>query len=189
MINLLPPEERRQLVASRTNSLLLRYNFFMIGVLAFVGLAIGVTYVYLSTTQATAEKQVADNQSRVSNYKEVQQQEATFKANLSTAKEILDKEVVYTKAILKIASLIPNGVVIQGLNLNPQAFGVETSLAFQAKSIDDALNLKKVFENSDVFTNVHFQNLEDKGGSEEYPVAVNLNVTIDKKIALNEVAK
>jgi Tfp pilus assembly protein PilN len=186
MINLLPPEEKRQLAASRTNSLLLRYNIFMIGVLAFIGLAIGVTYVYLTNTQATAEHQVAENQSRVSNYNEVQQQETTFKANLATAKQILDKEIVYTKAILTISRMLPSGVVLESLDLDAQTFGTQTTLAFQAKSIDDTLVLKKVFENSTVFKNAHFQDIDTTGGSAGYPVTVNMNVTIDKSIALSE---
>src|SRR5690349_187591 len=137
MINLLPTEERRQLAASRTNSLLLRYNVFMIGVLAFIGLAIGVTFVYLNNTQATAEHQIAENQSRVSNYNDVQQQETAFKTNLATAKQILDKEVVYTKAILTIANIIPSGVVLQSLKLDAQTFGTQTVLSFHAKTVDD----------------------------------------------------
>ena len=189
MINLLPPEERRQLAASRTNSLLLRYNFFMIGVLAFIGLAIGVTYVYLSTTQASAEQQVTNNKSKVANYNQVQQQETAFKSNLATAKTILDKEVIYTKAILSIARLIPNGVVLQSLNLDAQTFGTQTALNFQAKSIEDAVKLKTVLETSKVFTNVHFQSIEESSGSADYPVSINLNVTINKNIALSEDTK
>ena len=53
MINLLPPEEKRQLRAARTNTLLLRYNLSLVGAVVFLGLAIGVTYVYLSNTKVT----------------------------------------------------------------------------------------------------------------------------------------
>jgi Tfp pilus assembly protein PilN len=186
MINLLPPEERRQLVASRTNSLLLRYNVAMIGVLAFVGLALGVTFVYLSNTQATAEKQVAESKNRVANYKDVQQQETTFKSNLSTAKQILDKEIVYTKAILTLAKMLPKGVVLQSLDLDAQTFGTQTVLTFQAKSVDDTLELKRIFQESDLFTNAHFQDIDASGGTGEYPVTVNMNVTISKDIALSK---
>ena len=187
MINLLPTEERRQLAASRTNSLLLRYNIFMIGVLAFIGLAIGVTFVYLSNTQATAEHQIAENQARVSSYNDIQQQETSFKTNLTTARQILDKEVVYTKAILTIANMIPSGVVLQSLKLDAQTFGTETVLTFQAKTVDDTLALKKAFENSKVFLNPHFQDINTSGGQGDHPVTVNMNVTIDKSIATAEV--
>lgn len=186
MINLLPPDEKRQLAASRSNTLLLRYNIFMIGVLAFVGLAIGITYVYLNSTQAAAEKQVAENKSKVSNYNQVQEQEKVFKSNLATAKEILDKEVVYTKAILAIANLLPSGVVLQTLTLDAKTLGTPTTLIFQTKSVDAALNLKKVLETSSTFKDVHFQNIESITGPGDYPVTATLNVTIDKAIALNE---
>ncbi|HEX7483867.1 MAG TPA: hypothetical protein VF281_01815 [Candidatus Saccharimonadales bacterium] len=189
MINLLPPDERRQLAASRTNTLLLRYNFFMLGALGFIGLAIGVTYVYLTNTQAAAEQKIAENESSVSNYKEVQAQETAFKSNLATAKQILNKEIVYSKAILSIANMLPAGVVMQSLNLNAQTFGTQTSLIFQTKTVDDTLALKGIFERSSLFTNVHFENISTTTGSPEYPVSVTLNVTINKDIALNKVAE
>ena len=182
MINLLPPEEKRQLRAARTNTLLLRYNVFLLGALAFLGLAVGVTYFYLSSTRAGAESVISENRARVANFAEVQSQADIFKANLAIAKQILDNEVTYTKVMLSIAALMPSGTVLDKLNLDSQTFGTETTLAARATNYENALKIKEAFETSPLFSNVHFQSI-GSGGQAPYTLTVNLNVTIKKDAA------
>ncbi|MDB5167852.1 MAG: hypothetical protein JWO55_110 [Candidatus Saccharibacteria bacterium] len=191
MINLLPPNDKRQLSASRANTLLLRYNIFLLGALAFLCLSIGVTYVFLTNTQTAAEKTVSENQQEVAGYANIQQQEKAFKEHLQTAKQILDKEIIYTKTILAVSNLLPSGIVIQNLNLDAQTFGTQTNLAVQAKTLSAAVSLKNSLEESPLFSNVHFQSISStpaSGADAAYPVAVTLNVTIDKNAALSTTA-
>lgn len=184
MINLLPPEDRRQLRASRSNSLLLRYNIFLLGALVFLGLAIGATYLYLSATKAQAEQTIRDNEVKVAEYASVQADAEKFRSNLKTAKEILDKEVTYTKAILAISNILPDGITTQTLSLDVQTFGTPTTLTFSAKSVEAAIKLKDALQNSEIFSEVHFQSIETAAGADasEYPVTVNLNVKINKEV-------
>lgn len=183
MINLLPPEDKRQLKASRANSLLLRYNVFLLGALGFLCLAIGVTYFYLTSTKANAEQQISDNRARASDYTAVAKEAARLRDNLATAKQILDKEVTYSKALLAIAQLVPSGVVLQNLDLDAQTFGTPTTLVAEAKSVDAAVQLKDSFQNSPLFSDVHFASITNSPSSDAYPVTVSLNVTISKDAA------
>ncbi|HET8884056.1 MAG TPA: PilN domain-containing protein [Candidatus Saccharimonadales bacterium] len=184
MINLLSPEDKRQLRASRSNSLLLRYNIFLLGALVFLGLAIGVTYVYLTSAKTNAEQLINENEAKASSYASVAAKAERLKGNLATAKQILDKEVTYSKAILAIAKLVPNGVVLQSLDLDSQTFGTPTTLIAEAKSVEAAINLKNSFQNSSLFSNVHFESIASGGNDNvEYPVTVSLNVTISKDAA------
>lgn len=82
MINLLPPESKRELRAARSNTLLLRYNIFLLGALAFLFLATGIVYVYLSDAKTKAERTVAENQVRTANYSAVERQAAAFDGKL-----------------------------------------------------------------------------------------------------------
>ena len=182
MINLLPPEEKRQLRAGRSNTLLIRSNFFMLGAVVFVVLSLGVTQFYLTTAKSNSEKIIAENKQKVSDFAAVETEAAEFRSNLATAKQILDKEVVYTKVILEIAHLMPSGTILESLSLDPSTFGTETSIAAQAKSYDNAIALKDAFQKSNLFTNVHFENITVNEGA-TYPFTVNLNVTIKKDAA------
>lgn len=182
MINLLPPEEKRELRAARTNSLLLRYNLLLMGAVLFLALAIGIAYVYLTAAKVNAETTITENKAKVADFSEVQTEADAFRSNLTTAKQILDNEVIYTKVILAIAALMPSGTVLDKLSLDSQTFGTQTTLSAQAKSYDDALRLKDSFQNSPLFSNVHFQSI-NSGGQPPYPLTVNLNVTIKKDAA------
>lgn len=182
MINLLPTEEKRQLRAARTNTLLIRYNILLIIIVAFSGLAVAVTYIYLSNTEQNAKSTLQDNEARVSQYSSVQSQATQFRQNLAVAKQILDNEVTYSSVILQIAQVIPSGVVLQSLDLDSQTFGSETTLTAQAKDYNSALALKDSFSKSPLFSDVHFQSITDNGSQGPYPITVDLNVIIKKGV-------
>jgi Tfp pilus assembly protein PilN len=182
MINLLPPEEKRQLKAARTNTLLIRYNVFLLSAVVFLGIAVGITYVYLTNTKGSAELLISENKAKVSDYAVVESEAQQFRSNLTTAKQILDSEVTYTKVMLAIAALLPNGTVLDKLSLDAQTFGTPTALSAQAKSYDTALKLKEAFQNSPLFSDVNFQSIVSSTNS-AYPLTVNLNVTIKKDAA------
>lgn len=185
MINLLPPADKRQIRAGHSNTLLVRYNFFLLGALGFLLVAIGIVYVYLANTKTGAEAVVKENQEKVVGYKKVEQEANEFKSNLAIAKQILSKEVTYTKTILDIAALIPKGVILDNLNLDAKTFGTETVLNAKAKTINDAIALKDSFQNSPLFSDVHFQSIAtaEAGGTNAYPITITLAVTIKKDIA------
>ncbi len=94
MINLLPPSDKRQILAGRSNTLLVRYNFFLLGALGFLLVALGFVYFYLANTKAGAEVVVEENQTKVVGYSKVEQEANAFKSNLAIAKQILGKEVI-----------------------------------------------------------------------------------------------
>jgi Tfp pilus assembly protein PilN len=185
MINLLPPEEKRQLRAARTNVLLLRYNILLLAAIAFSGLAVGITYVYLTTAKANAIATINDNNTKVGQYADVQVQASRFRQNLATAKQILAGDVTYSKVILQIAHLLPSGVILENLNLDAQTFGTETSLVAQAKDYGAAIALKDSLQKSTLFSDVHFQSIaaNTSGTASAYPITVNLSVTFKKDAA------
>lgn len=182
MINLLPPEEKRQLRAARTNTLLARYNIVLLAAVAFLGLAIGVVYLYLTTTKASADQTVRDNTAQTTQYSGVLTEAEQFRSNLSVAKQILDREVTYTQVILNIAQVIPEGVVLESLILDSETFGTETTLQASARDYDRALAFKDALQNSPFFTDAHFESVDDTATG-DYPLSVNLSVTINQEIA------
>lgn len=186
MINLLPPNERDQLRAARANTLLLRYNIVMVGVLIFMALALATVYFYLSAAKAHADSVVADNNARVSSYSQVNAQADAFRTSLSNAKGVLDKEISYSKTLLAISHQLPPGVVMDTLSLDAATFGVPTTLALRAKGHAEGLAAKESFQKSPLFTDVHLISLSNSGATgsgSSYPWTVNLSVTMSKDAA------
>lgn len=180
MINLLPPNEKQELRAARSNTLLVRYNIFLVAGIAFMILAAGVVYVYLNTTKANAETLISENELQTSEYVDVERRANEFRANLQIAKQIFDRKVNYSDTALKLASLMPSGTILETLTLDSATFGSPTTINAKAINYERALALKNSFEKSDLFTDVNFQNI---AGSDEdgYPITANINVTFKKQ--------
>jgi Tfp pilus assembly protein PilN len=183
MINLLPEESKKEIRAARTNVTLLNYIIILfLGIAFLVLICIGVYFV-LTNTQADAERLINVSKSKSASYTSVAAQGSALRAGLSSAKTILDQEVVYTKILTGIAALMPSGVVLNSLNLSPSVFGTPTTLQFFAKTTKDALALKDSVQTSPLFSNVSFQTLSNSSQSSDYPVSATLSVTINKASA------
>ena len=192
MINLLPTQTKRQLRAARANVLLLRYTILSAATVGFLAIGTLSIYFVMGNIKTSAESTTTDNQSQISNFNSVQTEANEFRANLNTAKTILDKEVIYSQAILDIAQVIPEGVIIDSLSLDSASFGSPMAINAKAKSYDRAIALKDTLEKSEIFSNVHFTTVSSStsGGSSgegsnssanDYPYTVNLTATLNKK--------
>ncbi len=190
MINLLPYEEKRQIRASRLNSILMRYFVILWIGGFFVAAVFGTSYVTLTMTKTSAESLLSQNQSKASAYTSVQQQAAQINANIAAARNVLSQQILYSKVLTGIAQATPQGVIIDKLSLSPSTFGTAMSLQAYARNSDAALALKNAYQSSPIFSNVSIQSLS--GGTSgsgsspvpNYPVSITLNVTINKYAAI-----
>jgi len=183
MINLLPDEAKKEIRAARTNIRLRNYLLMLgIGVIFLVGLCFAV-YLALDGEKASAEAIINSNRSKSTSYGSVEAQGNMLRTSLTTAKSILDQEVLYSKVITGIAALTPSGVVIDGLSLAPTTFGGPLSLQVYAKSNEAALSLKEKFQSSPLFSSVNFQSLSSSTAAGAYPVSATLSVVINKSAA------
>lgn len=182
MINLLPEDLKKEIRAARSNVKLFHYIVVLIlGVIFLVLASVGV-YIVLLNTQADAERLINVSKSKSASYASAASQGSALQASLSSAKTILDQEVVYTKILTGIAALMPSGVVLDSLDLSPATFGSPTSMQFFAKTTKDALALKDNLQTSSLFSNISFKTLSSNSQLAGYPVSAILNVTISKGI-------
>ena len=184
MINLLPNEHKSEIRAGRANVILVRYIVIMISAVVVLGGLLVGSYVVLNSTQVNAESRVAENQQQVAQYQDVRVQADAFRSDLAVAKTVLDSEVSFSKLIYKIAAIVPSGVILSDLTLDPKNFGSSVTMSANAKTFDDATKLRDAFEGSqDVFSSVQLKTIrsDDGGTSQEgYPVQVSLSVVINK---------
>ncbi len=182
MINLLPPEIKRETNAARANRLLVRYDILLVGSIVFISGAILLVYIYLGSTKAIAEQTVADNIAKAGDYGSVEAEATAFKQDLTNARQILDSDATYTKVILEIASVLPSGVVLDTLSLDSQTFGTPTTLAANVRDYSTVLRLKDSLQGSSIFSDVSIQTISDSG-SGDYPLNATFSVTIRKDAA------
>lgn len=186
MINLLPDERKRDIQAARMNVVLLRYNLLFLSALGFLIIVCLLFYVILQSSQSNAVNTSNDNSSKAASYAEVRTSADEYRNNLSIASKILDSSVNYTAVVFAITELLPDGVVLDNVNIDASHFGKQTTFSAHAKTYAKATELKERFQKAEsLFSNVYFENLTDNGvasGSQTppgYPIAV----TISAKLA------
>lgn len=183
MINLMPPEAKKELAAGRANRLLLRYLLLFAGLAVLIMVAIGFVYLFMSNTKATAIRQKEESENSARQLLAQQADITAFRSDLATAKQILDKQVNYSSIVLRVAGVIPDGVVINSLSLDPSTIGTSTSLEAQARSEDHLKRLKDALNASSYFTEAYYQTVTKAEGSESgYGYNAILNVTFTQEL-------
>lgn len=189
MINLMPPEERRQLAAARTNTILLRYSVLMGVFICVVILELLFMYFIINLGKTQNETIISSNEAKTQQYLPVQQQANTFSTNLTTAKYILGRQTPYADLMTSIANCLPKGAVINTLDLDPTTFGTPTTLTVMTTSYEKAIDIKTSLQNAKMlgktplFTSVSFQSIsQQQGGGSGYPFTAIYNITYSKEV-------
>ena len=192
MINLMPSNDRRQLTAARTNTLLLRYVILMGVFAALLVMELVAVYFIVSIGRANNEQTIRENETKTAQYNDVKQQATLFRSNLATAKYILDKQVPYTALMLALANNLPEGAIMDKLSIDPSTFDTSTTLGIKTISYDRSVQVKNALQNTKVknipiFSSVSFQSvsLDDKDTS-GYPYIAVYNVVYSKKVLAHE---
>jgi Tfp pilus assembly protein PilN len=188
MINLMPFEDRRQLAAARTNTLLLRYVILMGMFIAFLAIEMVAVYFIVSAGKANNELVIQENEAKTVEFTDVKQQATLFRSNLATAKYILGKQVPYTTLMLTLANNLPEGAVLEKLSIDPATFDTPTTLSVKTTSYDRAVQVKTALQNAKVndvplFSSVSFQSVSNSEGDKtSHPYTAIYNVTYSKKV-------
>lgn len=185
MINLLPHEKKAEIRAGRVNVVVRQY-IIMLGVATlFLAVVVGAAYILLHTQRSEAQRRFAESSRKLTEYEATKQQADTFRSQLGIAKQVLDKEVVYSALLLRIAASIPSGVVIDNLSLDSQALGTPILITAHAKNKAAALRLKQEFQKrTDLYKDPHFEGLDFETSGQaggDYPITVRINVTINQE--------
>jgi Tfp pilus assembly protein PilN len=185
MINLLPDDIKQQIRAARTNTYLIKYIFFLIISVVFLGLACSTSYLFLSTSKTSAEQTIAIDQTKSNSYSSVISQANAISTSLSTANSILDQQISYSDIIMGIAAALPNGVVLDALSLSDSTLGAPIVMTAHARTTDAATALKANFQKSPLFSNYSLQSLSSSTGSiPGYPIGITISITINKNVSL-----
>lgn len=158
MINLLPKEHRESILYARRNAKLLRWCITMIVVIMIMIALWGVGYFYIVSTTKQYEKTIAQKRSdlQAQNLEETEKRIQDFSNNLKLILQVLEKEVLFSKLLRQVGSVMPSGSILSNIELSEIKGGI--NLSVQAKNYDTAtqvqVNLQdkknKLFEKVDI---------------------------------------
>lgn len=158
MINLLPPELKEQYVYGRRNTTMRRWTVAMFfGFLGVVVLTFSGLFLMQSSIQKY-ENQVARAQGQLNDQKleETQARAKEISGSIKLAVDVLSREVLFSKLLQQIATVIPSNTSLTDLNIS------QTQSAIEIKAITGdytsatqlQINLKdpknKIFSKADI---------------------------------------
>lgn len=158
MINLLPPAVKESYTYGARNTTLLHWIFAFI--LGLVGLGIITTYglVTMQNSSNSYAKQVASAQKQLKeqNLEATEKQVKELSSDFKLVVQVLSQEVLFSKLLKQIATVIPSNAILKGLTINQTSGGIDITAA--AKNYENAtqlqLNLQdpanKIFTKADI---------------------------------------
>lgn len=180
MINLLPPDVKKQLRAANINLALVRYIFFLVAGIIFLLFATGVSYMLLNNIHDNEEASNAQNNNS-SAYNEEKQKLDTMINDMTAAKTILSSQVSYSKIISDLGLATPKGVVIDSLNLDTANIASAITLKAHAKSEGEVASLRTQLSTSPIVLRSDVQTTAElHPNNTTYPISVSISLTLNK---------
>jgi hypothetical protein len=185
MINLLPNETKQSIRAARTNTLLVKYIIFIGFATAFLAIACVASYLLLNNSRIVAEKAIDGFISKNSSYSPISSRADKLRADLVTAKSILDSQISYSTIITGIAACLPVGTILESpLEISDETVGTPMELTVHSALASDETVLKSNFDKSSLFSGYKLSTITNNpSGSTEYPIIIKFSITINKASA------
>lgn len=183
MINLLPSPLQKEIRAAYSNTLLLRYVFLLLASLGFLLAALGLAYFTLIQAGNHADKVKTENEQQAVGYQETEERATKFRAQLASAKTLFEGENLYSKTLVRLSALFPDGTAVGSLDLGNDSFSQPATLMVQVRDRAAAEALQQSFTSSPYVTNVSLGNISTNTESSAYPYTIELHFTLNRSIA------
>jgi Tfp pilus assembly protein PilN len=158
MINLLPPEIKQDYAYALRNTGLRRWVAVLAASIVGLGLVATLGLVTLQHSTNTFDKQVkvAQDSLQSQKLKQTEAQVTDFSNSFKLVVQVLSKEVLFSKLLKQIATVIPSNVNLTGLNIVQTTGAIDISAA--AKDYNTATQVQvnladpnnKIFSKADI---------------------------------------
>lgn len=181
MINLLPDTTKTQLRAAHTNVILSRYIVVLLFAVGFLVLISGGLYLILADTKEAATHAIDNTTAQNGDLALAESNAATFRSNIASAQAILSDDIHYSSLLTNLAALMPEGVIIDSLDLAPEMFQQPVTLTVFATSSEVAQQFRTALAGSTLVSGT--PTLQSSTSSTEiagYETAMTISVTFAK---------
>lgn len=158
MINLLPPGLKRAYRFARRNVTLRRWIFA--NIVAFIGLVvIGASgYFYLGQISKSYDNQISTTTESLAkqNLAQTQKEAKEINSNLKLAVEVLSKQVLFSKLLEQLGTLVPNNATLSDFEINQADSAIDITArtadynAATQLQVNMADPANKIFDKADI---------------------------------------
>lgn len=147
MINLLPSEIQKEIKSRRINLILFKYLIALSASAAFLAAASLSTGIFLNIAKNSADQEASLGGSSVSN-------STSIRLRLENSNTILSQQKSYSKLMLSLSDVLPEGVVLDSIKINKISINSSFSAEFIVNQSITLEKLKTDLENSSLINNV-----------------------------------
>jgi Tfp pilus assembly protein PilN len=158
MINLLPPDMKRDMHYGRRDMILLHWIFACLVALAGVGLIVGAGFFYLqhSISNQTASLKQSQETLKAQKVDETQKKLSDISSDTKLILQVLSREILFSKLLTQLGASLPENTTLDELEIDKVQGGL--TLKSMATDINAAtqlqLNLQdptnKIFDKADI---------------------------------------
>lgn len=184
MINLLPTEYRDSIFYARKNTVLIKW--LVVLTISSLGVALIVISGLLYTGHL-ANVQAKENTAKLASLKSqnidgVNKELSVVSDNIKLTLQVLSKEILFSKLIKQIGSVMPAGAALDGLNID----NIEGGIVLKASVLDvqsaTQLQLNLEDKNNGIFEKADIDNIDcKKVEGSPYPCLVTIKATFKKQ--------
>lgn len=184
MINLLPPELRDSYRYGRRNVTLRRW--VITGLVALLGVGLLGTYGLVtfkrSTDDYSRQISTAKSQLQADNLTQTEKQTQDISNSLKLAVKVLGNEVMFSKMITQIGAVMPDGSVLQELNLDKGLNGVTLTADTTDYNTATQIQVNLTDPSNKVFAKVDIVSITCKTNAiSAYPCVADLRAQFNSK--------
>ncbi len=187
MINLLPPDIKQEILYARRSTRLRKWSFSLFGTALVIVGVVMVGQMYLQQSINTYSQQVKQGQQALKDQKldETQKKAEELSDSIKLVTQVLQREILFSKLLVQIGSVLPNGSILTNLGIDKVQGGIE----LQADAVNYQtgtqvqLNLQdpdnKIFDKADLL-NIQCDSATSDPLKKQYPCLVQIKALFAK---------
>ena len=175
MINLLPPEVKRNYRYARLNVVLIG-----LGVIGTYGLLI----IHRSKTSYNDQISTIQTQLKKDKLDQTNQQVQDISSSLKLAVKVLSNEVLFSKLLQQVGAVMPNGSILTGLTITQLKGGIELTAQSTNYTTATQIQVNLADPQNQIFSKVDIESIQCGAGSSNtgnYPCRVQLRALFNAK--------
>jgi len=158
MINLLPPEQKRELLLREKQNLILILGILFLSFLLSLSLILLAIKISFSGNLEIQKVTLEEREKEVSSYRELGEKIENSNQALSNLNSFYQSQLNLTQILEKISGLLPSGTYLTNLNFNPfeKEKEIQVSLSGFCQNRETLLSFKENLENEGSFSEIYF---------------------------------
>ncbi|HSX45005.1 MAG TPA: hypothetical protein VLF39_02765 [Candidatus Saccharimonadales bacterium] len=184
MINLLPTDVYQSITFARRNTRLVDWILAVLGGIAIIIIIVISGYFVINRSARDYQKQAdsSEQQLKIEKLDETQARVKDISASLNLVVSVLSKEILFSKLLQQIGSVMPPGSSLAGLSISKVQGGLDLSAVAKNYQTATQVQLNLQDPNNKIFTKADIVSVSCSSTSSDvnYPCQINLRAVFAK---------